>query len=73
MVWTLDSYKRVSNRKYDNAAITYHLLRYHDDSLDRELPVAVIKQVFQAGSEQVDDQDVVEPFLAEVIDVRDPG
>jgi len=34
---------------------TYHLLRYHDDRLDRELPVAVVEQVLQAGAEEVDD------------------
>jgi hypothetical protein len=30
----------------------------------------MVEEVFQARSEQVDDQDVVEAFLAEVIDVR---
>jgi hypothetical protein len=52
---------------------TYHLLRYHDNGLDGELAVAVVEQVLQAGPEQVDDQDVVEAFLAKVIDIRDPG
>jgi hypothetical protein len=33
----------------------------------------VVEQVLQAGAEEVDDQDVVEAFLAKVIDVRDPG
>ena len=63
----------MSSRQYNNAATTYHLLGYHDDRLDRELPVAVIKQVLQAGSKQVDDQDVMQAFLAEVIDIRNPG
>lgn len=52
---------------------TYHLLGYHDDGLDGKLPVAVVEQVLQAGAEQVDDQDVMETFLAEVINIRDPG
>lgn len=52
---------------------TYHLLGYHDDRLDGELSVAVVEQVLQTGAEQVDDQDVVQSFLAEVINIRDPG
>jgi hypothetical protein len=52
------------------AVEAYHLLGYHYDRLDGEFPVAVVEQVLQAG---VDDQDVVEAFLAEVIDIRDPG
>ena len=52
---------------------THHLLGDHDNGLDGELPVAVVEQVLQAGSEQVDDQDVVQAFLAEVVDIRDPG
>ena len=52
---------------------TNHLLRYHDDRLDGELPITVIEQVLQAGSEQVNDQDVVEAFLAEVVNIRNPG
>jgi hypothetical protein len=55
------------------AAETYHLLRYHDNRLDGELPVAVVEQVLQAGAEQVDDQDVVQALLAKVIDIRNPG
>jgi hypothetical protein len=33
----------------------------------------VVEQVLQTGTEQVDDQDVMEAFLAKVIDIRDPG
>jgi hypothetical protein len=55
------------------AVEAYHLLGYHYDRLDGEFPVAVVEQVFQAGAKEVDDQDVVEAFLAEVIDIRDPG
>ena len=51
----------------------YHLLGYHDNRLDGELPVAVVEQVLQTGTEEVDDQDVVEALLAKVIDIRDPG
>lgn len=52
---------------------TYHLLGYHDNGLDGEFPVAVVEEVFQTGSEKVNDQDVVQAFLAEVIDIRDPS
>lgn len=33
----------------------------------------MVEQVLQTGTEQVDDQNVVEAFLAEIIDIRDPG
>lgn len=33
----------------------------------------MVEQVLQAGPEQVNDQDVVEAFLAEVIDIRNSG
>ena len=49
------------------------MLGYHDNSLDGELPVAMVEQVLQTGTEQVDDQNVVEAFLAEIIDIRNPG
>lgn len=53
--------------------ITHHLLGDHDYSLDRKLPVAVVEQVLQTGTEQVDDQDVVQALLAEVVNIRDPS
>ena len=49
------------------------MLGYHDDRLDGELAVAVVEQVLETGTEQVDDQNVVQAFLAEVINIRDPG
>jgi hypothetical protein len=48
---------------------TYHLLRDHDDCLDREFAVAVVKEILQAGSEEINDQYIVESFLAEVVDI----
>jgi hypothetical protein len=53
--------------------ITNHLLCYHDDGLDGELPVAVVEKVLQAGAKQVNDQDVVEALLSEVVHVWDAG
>ena len=51
------------------AGCTYHLLGHHADRLEAEPPVAVVKEVFQRRAEQVDDQDVVQAFLAKVIDI----
>ena len=47
----------------------YHLFRDHDNCLDRESPVAMIEEIFQAWSKEINDQNVVEPFLAEVVDI----
>jgi hypothetical protein len=33
----------------------------------------VVEQVLQTWTEQVDDQDIVQAFLAKVINIRDPG
>jgi hypothetical protein len=52
---------------------TDHLLCYHDDGLDGELPVAVVEKILQAGAEEVDDQDVVEALLSEVVHIGDAG
>lgn len=53
--------------------MTHHLLCNHHNSLDREFAVAMVEEILQAGSEKVDDQDVVEALLAEVIHIRDTG
>jgi hypothetical protein len=49
------------------------LLGYHDNCLDRELPVAVVEQVLQARAEEVNDKDVVQALLAKVVNIRDAG
>lgn len=49
---------------------THHLLSYHDNRFGGESPVAVVKEILQARTEQVDHQDVVQTLLAKVIDVR---
>lgn len=48
----------------------YHLFRDHDHRLGREFSVAVVEQIFQGGSEEVNDENIVKAFLAEVIDIR---
>lgn len=50
-----------------------HLFGNHNYCLDRELAVAVVEQVFQTWTKQVYDQYVMETFLAEVVDIGDPG
>ena len=50
-----------------------HLLSNHHHGLDRESPVAVIEQIFQTRSKQIDDQDVVESFLAKIVNVGYAG
>lgn len=53
--------------------MTYHLLCYHDDRLDGELAVAVVEQVFQAGTEEINHEYVVKTLLAEVVYIRNAG
>lgn len=59
------------NKREQMGTSTYHLLRYHHDGLDGELPVAVVEQVLQAGSQQIYDQYVVEALLAKVVYIGD--
>jgi hypothetical protein len=49
----------------------HHLSCSHADGLYRELPPAHIEKIFETGSKEVDDQDVVQTFLAKVVDLRD--
>lgn len=53
--------------------VAYHLLGHHDNGLDGKPPVAVVKEVFQRGTQQIYDQDVVKTFLTKVVDIRDAG
>jgi hypothetical protein len=46
---------------------TYHLSCCHAHRLDREFAPAHVEQVFQAGSKQVDDEDVVQSLLTKVV------
>lgn len=50
-----------------------HLLRDHDDSLNREPTITMIEQILETGAQQVNHQDVVQPFLAKVVNVRNSG
>jgi len=33
--------------------------------------MAMVEEIFEAGSEEVDDKDIVKAFLTEVINIRD--
>ena len=50
----------------------HHLVRQHKHRLDRELPAAKVEQVLQAGSQKVDDHDVIIAFDSIPVDVGDP-
>jgi hypothetical protein len=52
---------------------THHLLRRHATRLDAELSLAHVEEVLEGWSEQVNDEDVVQPFLAKVVDLGDAG
>jgi len=47
----------------------YHLLGDHNHRLNGEASVAVVEEILQTRAEQIDDEDVVEAFLAEVVDI----
>lgn len=51
----------------------YHLFSNHDDGLGRKSPVADVKEIFQRWSKEVDDENVVQAFLAKVIDIGYAG
>lgn len=48
-----------------------HLLSHHHHSLGGEPSVAVVEQVLQTGSEEVDHENVVQTLLAEVVNIGD--
>ena len=49
------------------------MLGDHHNGFDGESPVAMIEQILQTGAQQVDNQYVVQAFLAKVIDIRNTG
>lgn len=53
--------------------LTYHLLCNHDDCLYGESAVTVVEEVFQTGSEQVDDENIVKTLLTKVVDIGNTG
>jgi hypothetical protein len=54
-------------------ACTNHLLGNHDDSLDGETTTAVVEEILERGTQQVNHKDVVKALLAEVVDIGNAG
>ena len=50
---------------------TYHLISEHQHSLEGELSLAVIEQVLQTGSQQINNHDIVVTLDAKPVNVRD--
>ena len=46
---------------------TYHLFSKHANSFDAKLATAHVKEVFEVRSKEIDDENVVEPFLSKVV------
>lgn len=46
---------------------------YHDDGFGGETTIAVVEQVLERRSKEINDEDVVKAFLAEVVHVRYAG
>jgi hypothetical protein len=53
-----------------NKKKTDKLICKEEDGLEREMPVADLEEIFQGGSEEIDDHDVIVALLA---GVHDPG
>jgi hypothetical protein len=52
---------------------TYHLLGDHDNSLGGESAVAVVEEILQTRTKKVDHENVVQPLLSKVINIRNAG
>jgi hypothetical protein len=47
------------------------LLRHHYHGLGCESSVAMVEEIFERGAKKIDDKNVVEAFLAKIVDIRD--
>ena len=74
LVYCLNSWQLADNQLCISwpLVITYHLLCHHYNGLGWKSSIAVIKKVFQRGSKEVNDEDIVKTLLAEVINIRYP-
>lgn len=72
-LWGMKTSTRHPARRLATAAWTHHLLRSHTNGLDAELAPTHVKEVFEVGAEQVDDEDIVQTLLTEVVDLGDTG
>jgi len=48
---------------------SYHLVSQHQDSLQREFPAAITKQVLQTRPQQINDENILFPVHATPLDV----
>jgi hypothetical protein len=49
---------------------SYHLISKHEHSLEGELALAVVEQIFKTGSQEINDHDIVVTFNSEPMDIR---
>jgi len=61
------------SRNVEDEGGAYHLPGSHADGLENEFSTAHIEQIFETGPQQVDDEDVVQPLLTKVVNLRDAG
>lgn len=61
----------VSKRSQHTISLTYHLLRYHNHGFGCKSTIAVIEQVLEGGSKEVNDENVVQALLAKIVDIWD--
>ena len=46
------------------------MLRRHTNSLDAELAAAEVEEIFQVGTQEVDDENIMETLLSKMVDLR---
>ena len=49
------------------------MLGNHNDGLDAEPSIAMVEEVLEGGSKQIDDEDVVQTFLSKVVHIGNAG
>lgn len=52
---------------------TNHLLGNHDHSLDGKASVAVVEEILERRTQEIDDEDVVKTLLAKVVHIGNAG
>ena len=63
------SQKYCRNRNYGDGA--HHLPCSHANGLDREFSITHVEEIFETRPQKIDDEDVVQTFLAKMVDLRD--
>lgn len=52
---------------------TYHLLCSHAHGFHSKLAPTHVEQVFEVGTEEIDNEDIVKALLSKVMDLRNAG